>query len=108
MVRFLNKFSRKSEKNDIRKNEYLEQLFLSFMQSASSLSEDAFTNKKNNRFKSLCMKLFSLRCAKKHLGNSGFYQVGSARRRLTLSPLMRNSQMRRSRARPEQLTWILG
>lgn len=50
MVRFLNKFSRRSERNDNKKNDYLKSLFLSFTDAASDLSDNAFTNRKNNRF----------------------------------------------------------
>jgi uncharacterized protein with ParB-like and HNH nuclease domain len=50
MVRFLNKFSRKSEKNSAAQNKYLQALFLSFIDATSSLPIDAFMNKKNRRF----------------------------------------------------------
>jgi uncharacterized protein with ParB-like and HNH nuclease domain len=50
MVRFLNRFSRKCESYDAKKNEYLKKLFLSFVDAAANLPKDAFINKKNNRF----------------------------------------------------------
>jgi len=65
MVRFLNKFSRKSEKNDASKNKYLHDLFLSFIAAASDLSENAFMNKKNNRFNiALYEAVFTAVCEK--------------------------------------------
>ena len=50
MVRFLNQFSRKCRKQDAERNDYLERLFDSFLTACSDLPEDAFMNKKNNRF----------------------------------------------------------
>ncbi len=50
MVRFLNQFSRKSESNTVEQNRYLEELFLSFLDSCGNLPPDAFINKRNKRF----------------------------------------------------------
>lgn len=50
MVRFLNQFSKMSELNDKSKNDYLENLFLSFLNAASQLSDRAFINERNGRF----------------------------------------------------------
>lgn len=50
MIRFLNQFSKKCETHTPEQNTYLRQLFVSFLEGGSSLSEDAFINKKNNRF----------------------------------------------------------
>jgi hypothetical protein len=50
MVNFLNQFSRKSKANTEEDNEYLFNLFQSFIDSCSDLPQDAFINKKNRRF----------------------------------------------------------
>lgn len=50
MVKFLNQYSKQCQDNDERTNEYLEQLFRSFLQAASPLTNDTFINKRNNRF----------------------------------------------------------
>lgn len=50
MVRFLNQFSRLCEQHDDTQNEYLQDLFLSFLDACCSLPEDAFINPNNNRF----------------------------------------------------------
>ena len=50
MVRFLNQFSRKCEKNSDQQNDYLHNLFSSFLEACNSLENDDFINKKNNRF----------------------------------------------------------
>jgi uncharacterized protein with ParB-like and HNH nuclease domain len=50
MVRFLNQFSRKCKAHDDAQNAFLMDLFISFLNAASNLSEDAFLNKKNKRF----------------------------------------------------------
>lgn len=49
MVNFLNQFSKKCEKNDSDYNQYLKDLFLSFLRSTNRLPAGVFTNK-NNRF----------------------------------------------------------
>lgn len=48
LTKFLNSFSRKSQNVPKEKNEYLEQLFLSFLKAFETMSESPFTNK--NRF----------------------------------------------------------
>jgi hypothetical protein len=50
MVRFLNQFSKMSEANNKDQNRYLEDLFVSFLNSSESLSDNAFINVRNNRF----------------------------------------------------------
>jgi uncharacterized protein with ParB-like and HNH nuclease domain len=70
MVRFLNRFSRKSEKNDAAKNEYLKKLFISFTDAASILSENAFINRRNNRFNiALYEAVFTATCEKAFKGH---------------------------------------
>ena len=49
MVKFLNQFSKKCEKNGLEENDYLESLFRSFLEATSDLPRKAFINK-NNRF----------------------------------------------------------
>lgn len=50
MVKFLNQFSRKCRSHTDNQNEYLSQLFRSFLQACTNLANTAFVNKKNNRF----------------------------------------------------------
>lgn len=50
MVKFLNQFSKKCKNNTTEQNSYLQNLYISFLDSCSELPEDAFTNKSNNRF----------------------------------------------------------
>jgi uncharacterized protein with ParB-like and HNH nuclease domain len=50
MVRFLNQFSRKCRGHNAEQNTYLSDLLKSFMDSCSDLADNAFLNKKNNRF----------------------------------------------------------
>lgn len=50
MVRFLNQFSKKCRTHSTEQNNYLEQLFDSFLGACSELADDAFLNKKNKRF----------------------------------------------------------
>jgi len=50
MVKFLNIFSRKCRKQTPDQNEFLGQLFESFLVACSYLADDAFINKKNGRF----------------------------------------------------------
>lgn len=50
MVRFLNQFSRKCEGHDKKQNDYLFDLFTSFLKACEDLPSDAFVNRKNNRF----------------------------------------------------------
>ena len=49
MVKFLNQFSKRCEKNDSEYNQYLRDLFSSFLRSTSELPARVFINK-NNRF----------------------------------------------------------
>lgn len=50
MVKFLNQFSRKCRRQADAQNEYLSDLLESFFKACERLPEDAFLNKKNNRF----------------------------------------------------------
>lgn len=50
MVKFLNQFSKKCESHTNEQNDYLRDLFSSFLASCRELSNDAFINKKNKRF----------------------------------------------------------
>jgi uncharacterized protein with ParB-like and HNH nuclease domain len=65
MVKFLNHFSRSCETVTDQSNEYLRGLFCSFVGAASELPEDAFVNKKNNRFNiALYEAAFTATCEK--------------------------------------------
>lgn len=50
MIKFLNQFSKKSRSNDVDQNNYLRELFISFLQSAEGLPNDIFLNKRSRRF----------------------------------------------------------
>jgi hypothetical protein len=50
MVRFLNQFSRMCESHEDKQNEYLQNLFTSFLEACEDLPDDVFVNPKNNRF----------------------------------------------------------
>lgn len=50
MLRFLNRFSRKCRAHDSGRNEYLKELFLSFLDACRELPGDAFRNTHDNRF----------------------------------------------------------
>lgn len=50
MVRFLNQFSRQAEQFNDADLRFLKDLFESFLDSCDQLTEDAFINRKNNRF----------------------------------------------------------
>lgn len=50
MVRFLNEFSKKCTSHNLEQNQYLRDLFDSFLNACSHLPNDAFINKHNNRF----------------------------------------------------------
>ena len=76
MVRFLNKFSKKCEKNTTAYNRQLKSLFLSFLQAASGLPDDAFINKANNRFNlALFEAVFTGACANAY-ANEGIIENG--------------------------------
>ena len=63
MVKFLNQFSKKCEKNDSEYNQYLKDLFSSFLRSMSKLPLRMFINK-NNRFNiALYEAVFTATCA---------------------------------------------
>ena len=65
MVRFLNQFSRKSQKQDPQKNEYLKCLLDSFFGAAKDLPPDAFLNKTTRRFNiALIEAVFNAACSK--------------------------------------------
>ena len=68
MVRFLNQFSRKCQKQDPQKNEYLKRLLGSFFDAAKDLPADAFINKTTNRFNiALVEAVFNAACSKAFL-----------------------------------------
>ena len=68
MVRFLNQFSRKCQKQDPQKNEYLKCLLGSFFDAAKDLPADAFINKTTNRFNiALVEAVFNAACSKAFL-----------------------------------------
>ncbi|MEA5623963.1 DUF262 domain-containing protein [Nostoc sp. UHCC 0251] len=50
LPKFLNNFSRRSRKNTQEQNDYLENLFKSFLRQFESLLEDPFIGKRNKRF----------------------------------------------------------
>ena len=50
MMKFLNQFSKKCQKNSKDQNEYLRELFDSFLQSTTKLPANAFLSKKTQRF----------------------------------------------------------
>lgn len=50
MIKFLNQFSKKAKSHSADKNEYLEQLFSSFLRASDKLPSTAFLNKRNRRF----------------------------------------------------------
>ncbi len=71
MVKFLNQFSNKCKTQTSEDNQYLRQLFESFLNACSCLAGDAFKNKKNKRFNvalyeavftAACEQAFSKRC----------------------------------------------
>ncbi len=63
MVKFLNQFSRKCESHTEEQNNYLKDLFYSFLTGCGALPDDAFINKKNNRFNiALFEAVFSATC----------------------------------------------
>lgn len=70
MVRFLNQFSKKCASHSPEQNQYLGDLFESFLDACSRLPDDAFINNSNNRlhialyeavFAAACEKVFSAR-----------------------------------------------
>jgi len=50
MMKFLNQFSKKSQKHEPAQNQYIGQLFESFLESAAELPANAFLSKKTKRF----------------------------------------------------------
>jgi hypothetical protein len=63
MVKFLNGFSKKCRTHTKDKNDYLEELFDSFLESTSSLPDDIFINKRNKRFNiALIESVFAASC----------------------------------------------
>ena len=71
MVKFLNQFSNKCKPPAAEHNEYFRRLFESFLDACSSLSEDAFKNRRNKRFNvalyeavfaAACERAFSEKC----------------------------------------------
>lgn len=65
MVKFLNQFSRKCKAQTEQQNNYLGELFESFLDACAGLPEDAFLNKKNKRFNvALYEAAFAASCEK--------------------------------------------
>lgn len=65
MVKFLNRFSRACKDQEPETNQYLEELFLSFLKAARDLPLDIFINKSNNRFNiALYEAVFTSSCRK--------------------------------------------
>jgi hypothetical protein len=65
MVRFLNQFSKRCRTHTAEQNEYLQNLFLSFVDACAHLPDDAFINKKNRRFNlALYEAVFASTCEK--------------------------------------------
>ena len=66
MSKFLDSYSKKSESNDKEKNQYLENIFKSFLMSTAHLPGDTFINKGNNRVNiALIEAVFSATCREK-------------------------------------------
>ena len=67
MSKFLDGFSKKCESNSKEKNQYLEDVFKSFLKTTEHLPSDAFTNKGNNRVNiALVEAVFSATCRDKY------------------------------------------
>ena len=65
MVKFLNQFSKKCEAHSVEQNDYLRELFTSFLDACEGLPEDAFINKKTKRFNiALLEAVFTAACKK--------------------------------------------
>ena len=65
MVRFLNRFSRRSERNTEEQNSYISTLFTSFITAAQHLPDNAFLNRRNGRFNiALFEAVFTATCKK--------------------------------------------
>ena len=65
MVKFLNQFSRKCQKQSPERNSYLEQLFHSFLDAAKNLPANAFLGRETSRFSiALIEAAFTAACAK--------------------------------------------
>jgi len=66
MLTFLNQFSRKRRSTSKDENDYLEQLYISFLMSCESLPKDAFLNRRNRRFNiALFEAVFTATCEKR-------------------------------------------
>ena len=67
MSKFLDDFSEKCKSNDREKNQYLEDVFKSFLKTTGHLPSDAFINKGNNRVNiALVEAVFSATCRDKY------------------------------------------
>ena len=65
MVKFLNHFSKECQSHSDQQNAYLRDLFLSFLDACGDLPQNAFINKKNNRFNiALFEATFAASCQK--------------------------------------------
>ena len=65
LAKFLNQFSKKCKNQRPEQNVYCRKLFESFLKACSNLPDDAFKNKKNNRFNvALYEAVFTVACEK--------------------------------------------
>ena len=65
LAKFLNQFSNKCKNQRSTQNEYCRKLFESFLKACSNLPDDAFKNKRNNRFNvALYESVFTVVCEK--------------------------------------------
>ena len=65
MLRFLNRFSKKCRTHDKEQNEYLKELFRSFLDACHDLPDDAFLNKHDHRFNIMLYEaVFTAACEK--------------------------------------------
>ena len=65
LAKFLNQFSRKCKDQRLEQNVYCRELFESFLKACSNLPDDAFKNKRNNRFNvALYESVFTVVCEK--------------------------------------------
>lgn len=65
LTKFLNQFSKKCKTHTSEQNQYLENLFRSFLKSCRDLPDDAFLNKRNRRFNiALFEAVFAAACEK--------------------------------------------
>lgn len=65
MLRFLNRFSKKCKQHNGEQNEYLKELFGSFLSACGELPKDAFLNQHDHRFNIMLYEgVFTAACAR--------------------------------------------